>query len=103
MIDGVREELAQAQLALSSKIADGVVSMTRVEGKLEGLIESLRVDGKGAIATRVAILEEQVQKIEAAIATAKDRLWQLWIAVAASLVMPILVGLALYRLIGHAP
>lgn len=59
--------------------------------RVEAIEKSVNPDGRESMSTRVYMVEKQLEEIRAQIAVAKDRRWQMWVAVIASIGLPLLL------------
>lgn len=91
--EAMRDELMQA-------ISTLVAGQTRNEARLEALNDSVNVEGREPIGTRVALLEAQLVDMRRRTDDLRERRWQVWLAIVSSLLMPILVGVVLWAMQG---
>jgi hypothetical protein len=91
-------ELLRAIEGIEKTQADFARGLVQLQGDVRSTAErvvaiekSVAPDGRESMPTRMYLVEKQIEELRAQLTLAKDRRWQMWVAIISSIGLPLLL------------
>lgn len=85
-LEKTQESFARGLAALQGDVRSTTEKIAAIE-------KSVNPDGRESMSTRIVLVEKQIEELRTQVALAKDRRWQMWVAVLCSIGLPLLLHL----------